>query len=136
MFYAKILLFFGLVLIIGYLALTALAHASELPTNLPKAECATLNHLQGEKKWKHYLWHLCNENRAKYVRVACVVSRESRWNPKAANPSSSARGLAQFLSSWYSGRWHFDPFNPILSLRVMVYVWNHPSLGGPANWMM
>jgi hypothetical protein len=136
MFYAKILLFIGLVVIIGYLALAAAAHAGQLPANLPKAECSTLNHLQGKEKWQHYLWHLCGEDKAKYVRISSVVFRESRWNPRSANPYSSARGLPQFLSSWYNGRWHFDPTSPILSLRVMVYVWNHPSLGGPSNWGM
>jgi hypothetical protein len=112
------------------------AQAQSLPANLPTASCSRLHTLHGEKLWKHYLWHLCNENRAKYVRIAAVVYRESRWNPGAANPSSSARGLAQFLSIWYNGRWHFDPLNPILSLRIMVYVWNRPSLGGEGNWAL
>lgn len=136
MFYAKSILFIGAVVVLGFLAITALAHASELPSNLPKTECSTLNHLQGKEKWKHYLWHLCNEDSAKYLRISKVVFRESRWNPRADNPYSSAAGLPQFLSSWYNGRWHFDPYAPILSLRVMVYVWNRPSLGGPANWGM
>lgn len=136
MFYAKIVLFVGCVVLIGFLAFSALAHASELPPNLPKVTCSTLNHLKGEKKWRHYLWHLCNEKRAKYETICGVVQRESRWNPRADNPSSSAAGLPQFLATWYNGRWHFDPYNPILSLRVMVYVWNRPSLGGPGNWGM
>ena len=110
------------------------AEAQSLPKNLPESHCARLKHLNGKEKWKHYLWHICNKNRAKYLRLSGVVFRESRWNPRAANPSSSARGLPQFLSSWYSGRWHFDPYAPILSLRVMVYVWNRPSLGGAHNW--
>lgn len=133
MFYAKSILFIGAVVVLGFLAITALAHASELPSNLPKTECSTLNHLKGKEKWQHYLWHIC-DSKEEYVRISNVVFRESRWNPRAANPSSSARGLPQFLSSWYNGRWHFDPHAPILSLRVMVYVWHRPSLGGSANW--
>lgn len=136
MFYAKILLFIGLVLLLFGIAFwgASRAEATTLPKNLPTSHCSRLNHLTGVKKWKHYLWHICNENKAKYERICRVVFRESRWNPRAANPSSSARGLPQFLSSWYNGRWHFDPHAPILSLRVMVYVWNRPSLGGSANW--
>lgn len=138
MFYAKVILFFALVLMLFVLAFTGAskAEAQELPKNLPSSHCSSLNHLSGQKLWKHYLWHLCNENQAKYLRISSVINRESRWNPRAANPDSSARGLAQFLSIWYSGKWHFNPCNPILSIRVMVYVWNRPSLGGEGNWAL
>jgi hypothetical protein len=112
------------------------SEATQLPRHLPKATCSRLHHLHGKALWKHYLWHLCNENRAKYVWISSIVQRESGWNPNAKNPTSSAAGLAQFLSIWYDGKWHFNPYDPILSLRVMVYVWNHPSLGGAGNWAL
>jgi hypothetical protein len=64
-----------------------------------------------------------------------TVAGESHWRAGAANPSSSARGYAQFLSGWYAGRWHFDPRNGALNLRVFYYVVTHPrSTGGWANW--
>lgn len=134
----KVTIAVAVVLFIAVLGLLFVfdAEAQTLPENLPSASCSRLNHLSGEARWKHYLWHLCNGNREKYVRIAAVVQRESRWCATADNPSSSSAGLAQFLSGWYDGRWHFNPYNPILSLRVMVYVWNRPSLGGEGNWRL
>lgn len=45
-----------------------------------------------------------------------IAWRESRFDPYAANSHSSARGLFQLMSGWYSGewgrRWGIGPFNP------------------------
>jgi len=44
-----------------------------------------------------------------------VINRESRGDPRAKNPTSTASGLFQFLSSWWLGRW--DPFDPVKSMH-------------------
>jgi len=47
-----------------------------------------------------------------------ILYRESRGNPRAKNPSSTASGLLQFLAFHWdgSGKWRFDPFNPRAAL--------------------
>lgn len=44
-----------------------------------------------------------------------VIHRESRGDPRAKNPASTASGLFQFLSSWWLGKW--DPFDPVKSMH-------------------
>ena len=56
-----------------------------------------------------------------------IIWCESRGNPDATNPASSASGLWQFLKGWYTGRWSpvvgvFDPFDPVASMRAAVIV--------------
>lgn len=56
-----------------------------------------------------------------------VVHRESRGDPEAANPYSSASGLLQFLSFWYAGDnaygWSFNPESPRQSLAYGLKLW-------------
>lgn len=52
-----------------------------------------------------------------------IIWCESRGDPSAKNPISSASGLWQFLKAWWSGRWSsvvgvFDPFNPTQAMRA------------------
>jgi len=110
----------------------ATAKASTLPSPLPDAKCSTLTNgtLHGKALWKHWIWHL---RRFEYNRICNTIYGESRWDRYAHN--GTYKGLVQFGSSWYAGRWHFDPYNPVLSIRVMVYVLRHPdTLGGWSNW--
>lgn len=51
---------------------------------------------------------------AEWAALAAVVNRESGWNPNAANPTSSARGLFQMMTSIYG---------PL-----------QPTVQGQANW--
>jgi hypothetical protein len=50
-----------------------------------------------------------------------VIDRESGGNPSAKNPTSTASGLLQFLSDWWSGRW--NPFNAALNLHHGYRAW-------------
>ena len=47
-----------------------------------------------------------------------IIHRESRGDPRAKNPSSTASGLLQFLAFHWdgSGKWRFDPYNPRAAL--------------------
>ena len=60
-----------------------------------------------------------------------ILNRESGGNPLAKNPVSSASGLMQFLSSWWSGRW--NPFDPYQSLRHAYLAWTQV---GFAPWSL
>lgn len=56
-----------------------------------------------------------------------IIQCESRGDPTATNPVSSASGLWQFLRGWYTGRWSsvvgsFNPFNPVASMRAAAIV--------------
>ena len=56
-----------------------------------------------------------------------IIWCESRGDPVARNPVSSASGLWQFLKGWYSGRWSsavgvFDPLDPVQSMRAATIV--------------
>jgi muramidase (phage lysozyme) len=50
-----------------------------------------------------------------------IIDRESGGNPLAKNPTSTASGLLQFLSSWWSGRW--DPFDAYQNLHHGYDAW-------------
>jgi hypothetical protein len=45
-----------------------------------------------------------------------IINRESRGDPTAKNPTSTASGLVQFLAFHFDGSgdygWVFNPFNP------------------------
>ena len=51
---------------------------------------------------------------AQFPALMFIVHRESGGDPRAQNPTSTASGLMQFLSSWWAGRW--DPMDPRASL--------------------
>lgn len=104
-----------------------------LPSPLPSSSCSSLSNgsLHGRALWRHWVWHL---RRAEYGRICATIQGESRWDPAAEN-SSGYSGLMQWGSAWYAGRWHFNPHDPVLSIRVMVYVLRHPhETGGWSNW--
>ena len=65
-----------------------------------------------------------------------VMGCESGGNPNAANPRSSARGLFQFLSGWYTGAWGgtgaFDPYDPEANVRAAAWLFYN---GGPSHWV-
>jgi len=50
-----------------------------------------------------------------------VIHRESRGDPNAKNPASTASGLLQFLSGWWAGKW--SPFDPKQNLRHGYKAW-------------
>jgi hypothetical protein len=50
-----------------------------------------------------------------------IIDRESGGNPLAKNPSSTASGLMQFLSSWWLGCW--NPFDPRQNLSHGYRAW-------------
>jgi len=68
-----------------------------------------------------------------------LAMRESGWNPKAANPSSSARGIAQTMMSAHFGpNWRTDPKalkflqDPSAQIKWMVdYI--HRKYGSPMD---
>lgn len=130
---------FILILIIVALAIWAAgntvagASGTHLPKPLPTTSCSRLTNgsLHGKALWKHWIWHL---RRSEYRRICSAIAAESHWQPSAENSAGYA-GLPQFGRSWYAGRWHFDPHNAVLSIRVMVYVLRHPKkTGGWSNW--
>ena len=117
-------------LAVAVLTFSAPALAADLPSPLPTSTCSTLHHLTGKALWKHWIWHL---RPGEYGRICRTVDGESGWNRWAHN--GTYRGLVQFGAPWYAGRWHFDPYNPVLSIRVMVYMLRHPgATGGWSNW--
>ena len=108
------------------------ALANDLP-KLPTSKCSLLHNgsQHGKQLWKHWIWHL---RRSEYTRICNTFAGESGWDPTAENSAGYA-GLPQFGTAWYNGRWHFNPHNPVLSIRVMVYMLRHPeSTGGWSNW--
>ena len=56
-----------------------------------------------------------------------IAYRESRFDSQAANPTSSARGLFQFLKAWGA---ESDRLNPVWSVYRFVAVYRD---GGPAK---
>lgn len=48
-----------------------------------------------------------------------IAWRESRWNPAAKNPQSTASGLFQFLNTTWAGSW-----NPYRSISVFSAKYN------------
>lgn len=58
---------------------------------------------------------------AQWPTLFYVIDRESGGNPHAQNPTSSASGLLQFLSSWWYGKW--DPMDPYQNLRHGYLAW-------------
>jgi soluble lytic murein transglycosylase-like protein len=117
---------------------TAQAH-TVLPKGLPAVPaCSRLQHLEGKAKWRHVIYHL---RRSEYRRICATIEGESHWQPSAENSAGYA-GLMQFGTNWYAGvqppkgsGWHWNPHNPVLSIRVMVYVLRHPQRwGGWSNW--
>lgn len=63
-----------------------------------------------------------------------VMACESGGNPNAANPTSTARGLFQFLRGWWSGAWGypaFDPYDPAANVIAAAWLskggsdWSH-----------
>ncbi len=65
------------------------------------------------------------------IRVAYC---ESRLDPNADNPTSSAAGLFQLLSTWYAGK--FNPYEPWANTRFAYqlsdagYNWSHWAASG------
>lgn len=58
--------------------------------------------------------------------LARIIWRESTGRERAANPTSSARGLLQFMSGWYTGAWGIPAFNPLdaeQNLHAGYHVW-------------
>ena len=56
-----------------------------------------------------------------------IIWCESRGDPTARNPVSSASGLWQFLRGWWSGKWSdmvgvFDPRDPVAAMRAAAIV--------------
>lgn len=56
-----------------------------------------------------------------YSYMKGISFRESRWNPNAKNPSSSAAGLFQFLDTTWAGSW--NPYR-----NISVYSGKHNAL--------
>jgi hypothetical protein len=106
---------------------------TRLPSPLPTSRCSNLHNdsLHGKALWKHWIWHL---RRSEYTRICNTITGESRWDPTAENSGGYA-GLMQWGSAWYAWRWSFNPHNPVLSIRIMVYALRHPhETGGWSNW--
>ena len=126
---------FGLFL--GLATAPALAH-QDLPhlKPIPNPTCRILQHTHGARHDRHLLWHLTCKGPAQgqYQRMYDTVSEESGWRSWAHNPSG-ASGYAQFMPEWWAGRWHWDPFNGQLNIRVFVYCVEHSrETGGWSNW--
>ena len=63
-----------------------------------------------------------------------VIWCESRGDPSAKNPNSTASGLFQVLRGWWSGEWStaipaFDPFDPEANVAAAAKI-----AGGPRYW--
>ena len=111
------------------------ACAQSLPPHLKDSHCPRLAKIHNETHYcKHLLRDLCGRNVALYRRMYATVKGESGWGAHAHNPSG-ASGYAQFMPSWWAGRWHFDPYNGALNIRVFYYCVTHPrETGGWSNW--
>lgn len=58
----------------------------------------------------------------------CIAWRESRFDPYARNPNSSASGVFQLTRIWWAGRWSFNPFSAVANvyhahLMYLDYGW-------------
>jgi len=109
------------------------ARASTLPHLKPLPRCSLLRQQHGTRYDKHLLYHLAPKGQ--YARMYATIQGESSWRARAKNRSSTASGYAQFLSFWWADRWHWNPFNGPLNIRVFVYCIEHPrETGGWSNW--
>lgn len=67
-------------------------------------------------------------------RMDCVIHYESRWDPQARNPWSTASGLAQFIDSTWrrtpQGQAGHSPFDPYASIDAMAWM----VTGGGSWW--
>jgi hypothetical protein len=126
----------AIVVVIAALLIAGTARADNLPKDLPTSHCSTLHHLHGKALWRHWIWHL---DRPEYARICATIWGESRWNPQAENSGHFA-GLMQWGMGWYQGwKWYwpfrFNPHDPVLSIRMMVYNLRHADkYGGWSNW--
>lgn len=59
-------------------------------------------------------------------RMDCVIQYESRWDPLARNPRSTASGLAQFLDATWAGtpqgQAGLSPFEPYASIDAAAWL--------------
>ncbi len=58
-----------------------------------------------------------------------IAWRESRFDPYARNPHSSASGIFQMTRVWWDGVYHFNPFSAYLNVLyahriVQRYGWS------------
>lgn len=60
-------------------------------------------------------------------RALCIVEHESRGDPKADNPTSTARGLFQILGSLWAPHYGIDRtdlYDPAISTRLARDIWD------------
>jgi hypothetical protein len=82
--------------------------------------CGTYVTVQQRRDVGRWVW-LARQTGWKWSEIDWLmhhIARESRGNPRAKNPSSTASGLLQFLAFHWdgSGKWQFDPYNPRAAL--------------------
>ena len=75
----------------------------------------------------HARWVAGGASESDAVRAVRVSWCESRHNPRAANPTSSARGLFQHLAMHWRGK--FDPFDPEASIEHGFRLWRRSGWG-------
>jgi hypothetical protein len=66
-----------------------------------------------------------------------IVTRESGWNSRAQNPSSTAYGLCQFLNSTWGSYGYTKSDDPVIQLKAcIVYIKSryHSPTGALAFW--
>lgn len=63
-----------------------------------------------------------------------LVGKESAWNPKAANPTSSARGIGQLLAGTYQnlGMKHSES-GVAQTVATLAYIGRKYGSGGPCS---
>lgn len=69
-------------------------------------------------------------------RMDCVIQVESRWDPYARNPYSTASGLAQFLNTTWArtpqGQAGLSPFDPYANIDA--FAWMVQGGGSWSEW--
>lgn len=129
---------------------------------LPKTRYGYFANRQGTIaawEWAHALWKSRDESLRWRIRTPqgivavvfrrglatadCIVWDESRWNPSAQNPQSSAAGLFQTESMWWDGASapEYPAINPYNPISDTVLAWkmseggrNFASWHGDCGW--
>ena len=106
----KILWFALLAILVGFLMQAKDARSETVNRETPDIRTYSIERVL--EKWGGGQWTYLNE----------LIYRESKWNPLAQNPKSSAFGLCQFLNSTWEGEKTSDPYKQID--ECLVYIVN------------
>jgi len=106
------------------------APQTAVPVTVTKSETMLLEQIDPKQLAKELL------TKKQFRCFTRLIGKESAWNPSAANPTSSARGIGQLLKSTYNnlGMKHSD-IGSVQVVGALAYIGRKYGSGGPcAAW--